>query len=445
MAKILVVEDDDFFREAICDYLTNKKYEVTPALNALVARKILGVQDFDIVITDIQMPGLTGIELLEWSRTHKPVPFIVMTGFSMLLETQSAFEMGAKEFLNKPFKNTELIAAIERILNFKKTFDVIVPANEYCKVSIEEFVAKPKTDFDIFIKLSDAKYIKLANQGEEISQERVTHFKEKGVKHLYILKDDFSKLVKFNLKISELMKSSQNISNEKKMNFLKYTGEVILEKAFVKGIDQESFVDAQSFLNTTMEVIADSDEHFDLLNMLNTHSDLIYAHSLGVAMFSIMIAKQMGFASSSTYSKLSMAGMFHDIGKKEIDSTILEKPRHLLSFEERKIVESHVNRSKEILLGIRTVPEDIIQIISEHHEEIGGQGYPAHKSKKDFHPLSQILQCANLFTGQVLTSKNHVGLSGPDAIKYISRMYADKIDTVFLVALKKLFSGSVGN
>lgn len=192
----------------------------------------------------------------------------------------------------------------------------------------------------------------------------------------------------------------------------------------------------------TVEVISDSGEYFDLLGLLNSHSDFIYAHSIGVAMFSIMIARKMGFASSSTFTKLSMAGMFHDIGKKEIDKDILEKPRHLLTTSERKIIESHVNRSKEILLGIRSVPEDIIQIVSEHHEDVSGQGYPANKSKKDLHPLSPILQCANIFAEQVLTTGNYTGLSGPEGVVYLSRVYPDKIDPVCLAALKKLFTES---
>ncbi len=440
MAKILVVEDDDFFRDAISDYLAGKKHEVTKAHNGKVAREVMSVQSFDVVITDIQMPGLTGIELLEWSKIHKPTPFLMMTGFSMLLETQSAYEMGAKEFLNKPFKNIELIAALDRISGVQKTPEPSKKIDHFCKVSIEEFVARPRTDFDIFIRLSESKYIKLANQGEEISKERVAHFKEKGVKFLYILKEDFSKLVKFNLKISEIIKNRDDISSAKKINFLKYTGEVILEKAFVKGVDKESFSDAQNYLNMTVEVISDSDEYFDLLGLLNSHSDFIYAHSIGVAMFSVMIARKMGFASASTFTKLSMAGMFHDIGKKEIEKDILEKPRHLLTTNERKIIESHVNRGKEILLGIRSVPEDIIQLVSEHHEDVSGQGYPAGKIKKDFHPLSPILQCANLFAEQALAGANHKGVSGPEAVVYLARVYPDKIDPVCLSALKKLFT-----
>ena len=73
---ILVVEDDQYFREAICDVL-KKKYNILEAPNGKVASEILSMSDLDLVLSDIQMPGLTGLELLEWSKKNKPVPFIL--------------------------------------------------------------------------------------------------------------------------------------------------------------------------------------------------------------------------------------------------------------------------------------------------------------------------------------------------------------------------------
>ena len=133
--KILVVEDDQFFREAIRDLL-KKKFIVFEAPNGKSAKEVLSIQDVDLVISDIQMPGLTGLELLEWSKENKPVPFIIMTGFSMALETQSAFEMGAKGFIAKPFKNSDLLATIAGVLGEEepKTYPVVDPTKDYCKL-----------------------------------------------------------------------------------------------------------------------------------------------------------------------------------------------------------------------------------------------------------------------------------------------------------------------
>ncbi|MGE0762348.1 MAG: response regulator [Bdellovibrionales bacterium] len=441
MARILVVEDDNHFREAICDFLKRKQYDVFQAPNGKAAKEIISVQDLNIVLTDIQMPGLTGIELMEWALKHKPLPFIVMTGFSMLLETQSAYDLGAKEFITKPFKNADLLSAIERILGTTKEPEVVSQvATEYCKVSIDEFVARPTIEFDVYVKLSDQKYIKIAHKGETMPRDRVQQYKDKGLRYLYIAKEDFGKLVDFNLNLANIIKDRSDISDEKKMNFMKYTGEAILEKAFVEGVDRESFKEAQSFLGMTINVITDSKEHFDMLSLLNAHSDYIYAHSIGVAMHSIMIARKMGYESNQVFFKLSMAGMFHDIGKKEIDRQILEKARPLLSNSERALIESHATRSKEILLAIKGIPEDVVQIVYEHHEDCAGQGYPMAKKKHEMHPLSKILQTANLFMEQALKGPNHPGMSGLNAVAYLEKIYFDRLDPACVTALKSLFS-----
>lgn len=116
MAKILIVEDDESFRKAICALLKKKKHEVYEAAHGKGAIEVLSIQDCDMVLTDIQMPGMNGIELLEWSIKNKPIPFIVMTGFSTILENKSVYDLGAKGFISKPFKNVDLITIINKTL-----------------------------------------------------------------------------------------------------------------------------------------------------------------------------------------------------------------------------------------------------------------------------------------------------------------------------------------
>lgn len=438
--KILIVEDDQFFREAIRDLL-KKKYLVLEAPNGKTAKDILTMQeDIDVVLSDIQMPGLTGIELLEWSKSNRPVPFIIMTGFSMVLETQSAFELGAKGFIAKPFKNIELMSTIEGVLGpEEKKFPVSDPGKEYCKVSIDEFVSKPKMEFDVYIKLSESKIIKIAHRGETIPKEKVAAYKDKGVKFLHVLKEDFGKIVEFNMGMARIIKDRSDISSEKKVNFLKYTGEVLLEKTFVEGLDKESLYEAKNFLEMTMSTVTELEENLDLLSILNSHSDHVYAHSLGVALYSVMIARLLGIESTTALFKLSMAGLFHDIGKKEIDREVLAKPRHLVSKEERMLIESHVIRGQEILGAMPNVSSEVVQMVFEHHEDLEGLGYPRNKEKFKLHPMSKILQCANIFVENTVAGPNGPAKTAQAAIEYIEKIYGDRVDIQCLAALKVLF------
>jgi putative nucleotidyltransferase with HDIG domain len=442
--KILIVEDDEFFRETLFDVLKDK-YKVYQAPNGKSACEILSIQPVDAVVSDIQMPGFSGIELLEWCKKNKPVPFVMMTGFSTLLETKSAFDLGAKGFISKPFKIEDLITCLEDILPAEKvegSSKTEKPIVEYCKVSIDEFVTKPRIDFDVYIKLSETNIVRIANKNQELPRAQLNQYKAKGVKFLYILKEDFSKLVQFNLDLVSIMKDRDEISQTKKVSFIKYTGEVILERTFVDGIDKENLAEVSSFIKLTVGTAAEAKENFDLLGILSAHSDQIYAHSLGVSMYSVLIAKKMGFESNLTLFKLGMAGLFHDIGKKEIDKEILLKPRHLVSKDERQLIESHVVRGYEILSGMKSMSSDVTQMVFEHHEDMQGLGYPLGKSRKEQHPLSKILQLANIFVDHVTLTKNENKPVVAEAIiNYIEKVYGARVDADALKALRIVFSG----
>lgn len=442
MAKrILIVEDDSFFRETICDVLKDR-YKVVEAPHGKSACEQLSIQEFDLVISDIQMPMMSGLDLLEWSKKNKPnVPFIIMTGFSTLLETQSAHDLGAKGFISKPFKIADLEEQILSILGTNPEAEK-VKKNEiqYCKVSIDEFVSKPKIDFDVYIRLSNTNIVKIANKDQSLPKEQLKNYKDRGIKFLYILKEDFNKLVSFNLDLAKLMKDRNEISPEKKANFMKYTGEIILERTFVDGINKENLKDVTSFIGLTVDTVTQSKDNFDLLNILKNHSEAIYAHSLGVSMYSVLIAKELGFESTVTLYKIAMAGLFHDIGKKEIDKDLLDRPRHLINREDRKIVESHVGRSQEILLSMKSIPSDVIQLCYEHHEDQDGQGYPSGKRKKDQHPLSRIIQCSNVFLETINLKKDEPSFNVANAINHMEKIYEKRIDEQCLRALKKIFN-----
>lgn len=441
----MLVEDDDFFRGALKDCLSSKGYTVLEAQNGQIAKNIIKATPCDLILSDVQMPFLNGIELLEWLRTDHATPFILMTGFTNLIETQKAYDLGANEFLSKPFRNEELITAIEKLL---QPIGADTPAvhddddeSDYRKASIEEFVARPTIDFDVFVRLSDKKFVKIGYKGDTLPLDRIRSYRDKGVQYLYLKAEDFPKLVQFNLELSQIIQKNTKISPEKKANFMKYTGELILEQAFMEGVSKECFNEASAFLKSSVQTVTELGDSFELLGALNVHSDFIYAHSLGVSMYALMIARKMGITSSQIFFKLSMAGLFHDIGKKEIPREILGKPRPLLSQQERKLIETHPSRSKEILMAMDQIPSDIVQICFEHHEDCLGQGFPRGLSKNQIHPLAKILYVADLFINQALKTPNHKGMSPAKAIEMME-LKKDLMDPKAFEGLKGIFSQS---
>jgi putative nucleotidyltransferase with HDIG domain len=447
MKKILLVEDDDSFRGILKNTLA-KNYEVVEATNGKMAREIHeSSADISLIISDVQMPQSNGIELLEWVKKNKPVPFIMMTGFTTAIETKRAHEMGADEFLPKPFNEAELQEKITKFLGEepKKPESKLPPVDmdlEFCKIPIEDFIAEKEMEYEIFIRISKFKYIKIAHTGGKLSQDKIKAFREKSVTHMYIRQQDFAKLVGFTLLVSKAVSASGQVNAVKKMRFLQYTGEMIMQQAYVAGTDEALFRNAKDFLTTSLDVLTEDEETFTLLNLLSNHTDYLYAHSLGVSTFSVLIAKQLGWHSPQTLFKLAFAGLFHDIGKKEIPPEILAKSRSTLTQQERALLESHTTRGMEILQSLKTAPSEVIQVAYEHHEDVLGQGFPQALNKLKIHPFSLVVSVANIFCEFALRSpQNPAPRTAPAAIQAMQSYKLASLDPKAFEALMKVVQG----
>ena len=444
LPKILLVEDDQFLRVAVAEHLREAKFLVTEAPDGRSAKTIYNSDEFDLVVSDIQMPFLDGVELLTWIKSQGSTPVILLTGFTNLLDIKSAHELGAAEFFAKPFKSKDLIASINKILapGEGKTHIAEDLDSQFCKVSLEEFVSRTKIEFDVFIRLNARKYVKIGVAGSEIPAERIRSYQQKGAQYLHIAKKDFAKLVNFNLDLSKALIKSDSISQQKKINFVTYTAEVFLEKVFVDGIDKNSLNEARSVFDNTVAVLSDNPEQLALLDILNGHSNWVYAHSVATSIFAVMIARLMGHSMTQVFFKLGMAGMFHEIGYKEIPQEILDKARPLLTQKERTMIESHVTRGREILSSIKGIPEDVIEIVYQHHEDNLEMGYPRRLPKDRIHPLAKIFQAADIFADVAMKNPHHEGMSGPKALAYVESFHSDKIDPKVLLAMKKLYTST---
>mgnify|MGYP000162050373 FL=1 len=113
---ILVVDDDDRIRELIKQYLEENNFLVTSAKDALDARKKLEIVKFDILILDIMMPGESGLSLTKEVKKKGSTPIILLTAKGETQDRIKGLELGADDYLGKPFEPKELLLRIKNIL-----------------------------------------------------------------------------------------------------------------------------------------------------------------------------------------------------------------------------------------------------------------------------------------------------------------------------------------
>ena len=114
---ILVVDDDDRIRELVKQYLEENNFLVTTAVDALDAKKKLEIIKFDILILDIMMPGESGLSLTKEMKKNNQTPIILLTAKGETEDRIHGLELGADDYLGKPFEPKELLLRIKNILN----------------------------------------------------------------------------------------------------------------------------------------------------------------------------------------------------------------------------------------------------------------------------------------------------------------------------------------
>jgi len=114
---ILAVDDDDRIRELVKEYLIENNFLVTTAKDAADAKKKLEIVKFDILILDIMMPGEDGLSLTKEIKKNNPIPIILLTAKGEARDRIEGLELGADDYLGKPFEPKELLLRIKNILN----------------------------------------------------------------------------------------------------------------------------------------------------------------------------------------------------------------------------------------------------------------------------------------------------------------------------------------
>jgi two-component system, OmpR family, phosphate regulon response regulator OmpR len=114
---ILVVDDDDRIRNLLKDYLTDNNYIISTAENADQAKSKLEYFKFDIIILDVMMPGQDGYDLTKEIKKKIKVPIILLTAKGEVENRIKGLELGADDYLGKPFEPKELLLRIKNIIN----------------------------------------------------------------------------------------------------------------------------------------------------------------------------------------------------------------------------------------------------------------------------------------------------------------------------------------
>lgn len=119
--RVLVVDDEALLRGALCDVLESEGYDVAQAEDGAAALDLLQKTDIDLLLTDIQMPIMDGIDLLRRALQHDPnLAAILVTGHATVQSAVEAMKIGAIDYIQKPFRTSEIMPIVRRALEIRR-------------------------------------------------------------------------------------------------------------------------------------------------------------------------------------------------------------------------------------------------------------------------------------------------------------------------------------
>ena len=162
MFKILVVEDDKELNRTVCSFLNSSGYEATGCLNATEAYDALYENLFDLIVSDIMMPGVDGFEFAKSVRElNEEIPILFMTARDDIASKQRGFRIGVDDYMVKPVDLDELFLRIGALLRRAKIAssrkleigNFVMDADEHTAYLGEEEISLTNREFSILYKL----------------------------------------------------------------------------------------------------------------------------------------------------------------------------------------------------------------------------------------------------------------------------------------------------
>lgn len=298
---------------------------------------------------------------------------------------------------------------------------------------------------EVFMKLGPQNYIIIAKEGP---REQFTEFNlEDKVKlgaELYVRKTDYRKFTQAQIETANEIFKSSKIQSKDKVNVLVKVADSVFNTVEHLGFNHETFNHARFVSQSMLKMIENEDSLSSMIHSLSLVSDELIRHALSVSAVSVMIAQNKGWNNPTILEKISLGALLHDIGLKEYDKEFLSKPRAEYTAADADHYEKHCFRGVEIMRTVSSVPQEVMAIIFEHHENSIGQGYPRSLRDMRLHPFSKVVALADTFCELTIQSTMYPQvMTSEQALDYIENSMGQPFNREVFLALKNLIQTGI--
>ncbi len=275
--------------------------------------------------------------------------------------------------------------------------------DKFCKVRLDTLLLAGNTfSFDVYVRLSESKFVKVIQQGDAFDSGKYAHFAGKGLSSLFVPKESFLEYLRSMAATlsGSMTGDNQSFSLESAVDMSTKVHEAVYNSIQVFGITPE----AQQVMKLTIDLAAHSIQKNPRLKelyrvLLNNQENFLAWHSIALCYIAGKISTLMSWDSQNTHYKISLAALMHDMALKKSEWSKANSLADLqkMGLTETEILEytKHPLMAADLSKQMADYPGDVEFIIAQHHELPDGSGFPHHLNHTKISPLSALFIVAH--------------------------------------------------
>lgn len=285
------------------------------------------------------------------------------------------------------------------------------------RIPKEHFAEVRDLPYDVFVRLGQDHFILVGRRGRPSTIHRLKAFHADLVPWFYVSRSDFP------VHVNDTVKKALDASD--RFAVLSAVGGALgalWEMVRVDGFTPEAWAATDQLSSRIVEAAITLPSNASLLGEIEKLGERQLRHAVAVSMVSVMIARESGFGTEEL-KDLSTAGLLHDVGWLKLPSDLVTQRTDLLEKDKLASYQDHPDLGADLLKDCSQVPEMVVRLVREHHENALGTGFPHGLKAEQLTRCSGILSLAERFCELTVGDSMHVsGMSAQAALNTIATM-----------------------
>jgi response regulator RpfG family c-di-GMP phosphodiesterase len=390
---ILVVDPDPEFHDMV---RKDPRSQNVPPLLAKTGRdaQLLLADSSRLFVAVVINPATRdpgGISVIRAAHQHRPATpiYVIHEGEPPFAEPELR-RLGVQRSLKKPMTYAQIVDVVAPSLYFdtgavldaaKKNPDALdaeLTAGdvEFVGIRAEDFLAGSKTLFDVYVRLSSGRYVKILQAGDAFAPERVMQYLKKGVTHFYLRKEVQQHYLNYCDKLATALLSAEKAPQELRISQTLNHGEQTLSFLRTQGLSEANLEYASNFVRNVQTLVEQLEPNKNkiLADFMKEVSS--YDHGVGTSVVAGLLMSSVQIGAESPVQILGLAAMLHDIGLVGMPPNVRSEDETAMNDEEKKLYRTHPLKGAEILRKIPRIHPTVVQAVAQHHERRTKKGFP---------------------------------------------------------------------